>query len=149
MRAPETGRCKGMTLIELLGCVVLLAVGAATGSAGAVRFGLTGALVGFAVGVVGTWIIVVLLVGVGEKLWFMGPLHPPCRNGTCRWREWGDGGDYEIAMPDGDPVLRCRCGRDYKKVGRRFMERLPDGTLQPYMMHRPFRGWFPDTGTEE
>ena len=40
--------------------------------------------------------------------------------------------------------LFCQCGARYKKKGRRFFEVLPDGSLQPYMIWRAFKGWLPD-----
>ncbi|MCE5241126.1 hypothetical protein LLH23_21900 [bacterium] len=136
-------RRTGMTLIELLGCSVLLAVGLAVAVAAGKHYGWLGAVVGFLVGFVGAYLLLFLLVAIAEMLWLGGPKYPPCHNGCCKWRErsWGD---YEIKNADGDMVLRCRCGRDYDQRGRRFMERLPDGTFKPYMVHRPFRGWFLD-----
>jgi len=57
-----------------------------------------------------------------------------------------DLGDHKYAMVDGGSVLRRKCGRDHvdDPPERRFMERLPDGTRKPYMVHRPFRGWSSD-----
>lgn len=138
MRA--TGR-HGLTLIELMGCSVLLAVGAAVAVAGARHYGWVGGLVGFLLGVVGTWAAVYGTVAVAEAVWLAGRPLPQCHGGLCQTPD-----HYQLVNVDGDWVLRCRCGRDYVKAGRCFMERLTDGTRQPYMVHRPFRGWFPDTG---
>ena len=81
-----------------------------------------------------------------------GPRCPPCHNGTCKGRRWvsfveKDLGDYRRTVVDGRTVLRCRCGGDYVEdlVGGRFLQRLPDDTLKPYMVHRPFGGWVEDT----
>jgi len=51
---------------------------------------------------------------------------------------------------DGESVLRCKCGRDYvtRDAERRLMERLPDGTLKPYMVRRNYRGWVADGDDE-
>ena len=141
-------RRSGFTLIEVLACSVLVAVGVAVAVAGAKHYGWLGAVIGFPVGFIGTLLLVYLLIAIPEMLWLAGPKYPPCHNGCCRWREWSTG-DYEIKNVDGDMVLRCRCGRDYDRRGRRFMERLPDGTFKPYMVHRPFRGWFPDIGIND
>jgi len=81
-----------------------------------------------------------------------GPWVPSCHTGRSKARRWPslrdrDQGDYERVWVGDDSVLRCRCGRDYvtREAGRRFLERLPDGTLKPYMVHKPRRGWFPDS----
>ncbi len=56
-------------------------------------------------------------------------------------------GEYEgLWLSNDDRAYRCpTCGREYQKVGRRFMRRLPDGTLDPYMVWKLFRGYVPDT----
>ncbi len=102
---------------------------------------------------------VFLLIGLLHVAEFVrrgGPLYPPCHNGTCTGRRWPslhqkDRGDYERVWMGDDSVLRCKCGRDYvtRDAGRRFMERLPDGALTPYMVHRDYRGWAPDTDDVE
>ncbi len=57
-------------------------------------------------------------------------------------------GDYEgLWLSDDDRACRCPdCGREYMKAGRRFMRRLPDGALAPYMVWKLMRGYVPDTG---
>lgn len=109
----------------------------------------------FCLALVGCLFLLFGLLLVGEFIKRGGPRYPPCHNGTCTGRRWPslhqkDRGDYERVWVGDDSVLRCQCGRDYvtRDAERRFMERLPDGTLKPYMVHRPFRGWSPDTGTE-
>lgn len=129
---------------------------------GAIRMGQTHGWGGFLLGLVLPVCFVVaaclLLVGslyVHEFLRRAGPRFPPCHNGTCTGRRWlslteKDRGDYRWTMVDDTSVLRCGCGRDYVSEGDgRLMERLPDGTLKPYMVHRPFRGWSPDDGGAE
>jgi hypothetical protein len=150
MPSPPRRRRSGFTLPELLFCLMLMLGGLVGSCVGGLHFRWIGVLVGFPAGFLATAVAVLLLMAVPESLWLAGPMYPPCHNGSCRGRRWpADIGDYEIKNVDGDIVLRCRCGREYDRIGRRFMERLPDGTLKPYMVHRPFRGWFPDTGTDE
>jgi prepilin-type N-terminal cleavage/methylation domain-containing protein len=117
---PGSARRAGFTLIELLACSVLLAVGLAVAVAGAKHYGWLGALIGFFVGFLGLLVILGLLITVAEALWLAG-----------------------LRLP------RCHSGRDYVRDGRRFMERLPDGTLSPYMVHRPLRGWSPDARADD
>ena len=103
------------------------------------------------------WLLLVVLIAVLFPLAMLveyarrgGPRYPSCHNGTCTGRRWpslnyADRGDYTLTVVDGEAVLRCRCGREYvERPPGRFMERLPDGTLRPYMVHRNYRGWFPD-----
>jgi len=150
MALPRTRRRAGFTLSELLFCLVLLLGGLVGSSVGGLHFRWVGVLVGFPVGFLTTAAALFLLVSIPESLWLAGPMYPPCHNGCCKGRVWpADIGDYDSVSVAGDPVLRCRCGRDYDKEGRRFMERLPGGTLKPYMVHRPFRGWLPETGRSQ
>ena len=67
------------------------------------------------------------------------PSYPACRTGKCRWNNY-----QRRHLNDGQVVLICGCGTPYRKRGRRFYEVQPDGSLHPYMIWRPFRGWFPD-----
>ncbi len=143
---------------DLLVCIALLVV-AVAGLLPAVCMGQQrGWLAGvaafalFCLALVGCLFIVFGLLLVGEFIKRGGPLYPPCHNGTCTGRCWPslsekDMGDYERVRVGGESVLRCKCGREYveRDAGRRFMERLPDGTLKPYMVHRDYRGWAPDT----
>jgi len=132
---------------ELLGCCLFSMCGLAVGALAAERFGWVGALVGFPVGFVGAALVSYGVVSAWVHLHQAGPWAPPCHTGRCKaGRDFLDDGDYESLRIGDDFVHRCRCGRDYvmRKAGSRFMERLPDGALKPYMMHRPFRGWFPD-----
>jgi len=94
------------------------------------------------------WALVVLqviLFSVGCAFFFFSmvydgmPNYPACRTGKCRWN------NYERRrFDDGQVVLTCGCGALYRKRGRRFYEVQPGGSLRPYMIWRPFRGWFPD-----
>ena len=81
-----------------------------------------------------------------------GPRYPLCHNGKCSGRRWPsslsdrDLGDYQRATVGGESVLRCKCGLEYvaRDAGWRILRRLPDGTLEPYMVHRNYRGWVVD-----
>jgi hypothetical protein len=84
-----------------------------------------------------------------------GPRYPLCHNGKCKGRRWPslsdrDLGDYERTTVDGESVLRCGCGLEYvaREAGWCILRRLPDGTLQPHMVHRNYRGWGVDDSAE-
>jgi hypothetical protein len=66
------------------------------------------------------------------------PWYPSCRTGKCRAQ------DYSFANFGGQLCLCCRCGMHYQKRGRRFLVVQTDGSALPYMVWKPFRGWFPD-----
>ena len=135
---------------ELYGCVLLTFCGLGVGSLAAVRFGWPGAILGFAVGFVGAFLLIWALVWTICFLEQSGAYLPLCHGGTCRGgRKPMDKADYEWARKQGVDY-RCKCGHEYvmKGGGRRFLQRLPDGTLKPYMVHRPFRGWFPDADAD-
>ncbi|MGD8239153.1 MAG: hypothetical protein PVH68_11410 [Armatimonadota bacterium] len=143
-------------LLLWLGLLALCMCGLAASLVTGQRLGWIGYLLGFPVGLLGP---VVTLFGAGwafEYLRRAGPRLPPCHTGKCRGRRRPslhnrDRGDYERVTVGDDSVLRCKCGRDYvtREAERRFLERLPDGTLKPYMVHKNFRGWFPDAGAGE
>jgi hypothetical protein len=74
------------------------------------------------------------------------PRLPKCRNGCCRGPGMFLGyGDYEIRKFGEEYNRVCRCGVRYKRRGKRFVVVNDDGTESPYLIWRPFRGWFPDT----
>jgi len=80
-----------------------------------------------------------------------GPRYPPCPTAHCSGGNQlsiTDPGDYERHTADGETLLRCKCGHELvlRRAGRRALLCLPDGTLQPYMVHREYQGWLPDTG---
>ncbi len=114
------------------------------------KFGAIGFLIGFPVGFLAA--LVACTVFFDAALYLQGwcllgiPWLPPCRNGTCKA---GDrfvlSGDYErTGRIKKHELFRCRCGTEYAKTGRHFYEKLPDGTLKPYLVWRPFKGWHPD-----
>ena len=132
---------------EFLGCAVLCLCGLTVGSLAAERFGWLGALLGFIVGVLSVFYITYGVLSAWVRLVQAGPWMPQCHTGKCKGGyEMGDDSDFESLVVDGEVIYHCRCGYDYVLLdgGRRFLERLPDGTLKPYMRHRAFRGWYPD-----
>ncbi len=137
---------------EWLGVFLLCTLGLTVSLVAGERVGWIGYVVGFPVGIVAPIVAVWSIAWASEYVRRGGPRFPPCHAGTCKGRRrpslrGHDRGDYERVMVGDDSVLRCKCGRDYvtREAGRRFLERLPDGTLTPYMAHKNFRGWFADT----
>ncbi len=127
------------TCFHCCACLLLCLCGLLVGSFVNYFMGWVGGVVGFAVAVAGA-----ILAWRGIERWYQaGPWVPPCHTGRCQGtREVWAFGDYQLVRMGDDMVHRCRCGHDYVITdrGRRFMERRPDGTLKPYMVHRPFRG---------
>jgi hypothetical protein len=133
-------------------------VGFLGGTAGFAAFGWAGFVGGFLAGLLLPVVAILAIAAVEHVLWQAGPSLPPCHKGRCTgapvWRVWADDdGDYERAfdLDDGSVyAYRCRCGLEYGLTVEAdrccFMERRPDGTLRPYMVHRRFRGWRPDPG---
>ena len=76
-----------------------------------------------------------ILVDFGVKGF---PRLPKCQNGCCRAE------DYDIQEFRGGFVRISRCGGRYKRCGRRFLIVDDDGSEIPYLIWRPFRGWFSD-----
>lgn len=148
MGSSRVCRGQGFTLIELLFCQVLIIGGLVGAWLGGQRYGWLGGALGFLAGFVATSLGLTAVIITAETLWLGGQAYPPCHSGLCRapspWQLSSSGG-YDTVQVGDEWVLRCSCGRDYVRVGRRFMERLPDGTLKPYMVHRPFLGWRKDT----
>ncbi|MCE5238856.1 hypothetical protein LLH23_10235 [bacterium] len=139
--------------VGLSDCLTLMGLGLSALAAallGGQRFGWPGAAAGLILGPVAYAVVVVVLLGAQDLLERKWP--PPCHEGRCRGSFWHGPGTYEIVVVQdvADRAFhilhRCRCGHAYEEVGRRFMERLPNGTLRPYMIYRPYRGWFPDPG---
>jgi hypothetical protein len=78
----------------------------------------------------------VLIVDYGIK---GVPRIPGCKNGCCRGLF-----DYDVREFGGEFVQVSRCGGRYRRNGRRFVIVNDDRTETPYLIWRPFRGWFPD-----
>jgi hypothetical protein len=105
---------------------------------GAVAY-FVGFPLGFSGAVVVTWAV---LLG---RILLLFPF-PTCGRGKCnsikqyKWRSgtiygWEKGGRYRY---------RCRCGREYVRKGRRFMEVGPNGAMLPYKKLVGFREWADD-----
>jgi hypothetical protein len=140
-----------MTLIELIVFLIWLSSGIAGAAGGQNLFGWPGAVVGFVIGAAVALLGLMGLFKIGsyfEEMLYRGrPRRPVCKNGTCHL------GDYKAAWEETAAGPRrysfrftCPCGTRYQHVGRRFMEVLPDESLQPYRVWKPFQGWFPDDG---
>jgi hypothetical protein len=136
-------------MLHCLGVVGAALIGAHFGRQ---LFGWPGAVGGLVLGPIAYVLLVTALLSVQDLLEREWP--PVCHEGRCRGSFRRKPGDYEIVVVQDiadrqhHSLHRCRCGHYYEQLGKRFLERLPDGTLKPYMVHRPFRGWFPDE-TEE
>ena len=126
-----------LLLVLLVGLVVARYAGA--------RFGWLGFVLGFIVGILascgvfvgGIWLVTSLIglfTGIPEFL--------PCRCGKCKDAQTHFG-DYTPEMVGDRIGVRCQCGL-YVRQGKQVMEVLPDGTHKPYMVWKPFRGWYPD-----
>jgi len=129
----------GLNIFELLFVMFYVACGTLAALWTTRRFGWPAG--------VGTFFVVVpavhgvfLLLSYVERMYRGGiPPFPSCRTGKCHHANY----TYRRSE-DGHYGLFCQCGSRYKKQGRRFFEVQPDGSPQPYMIWRAFRGWFPD-----
>ena len=144
----------GFTFCEICCCLFVGLCGLATTLVAGEKFGTLGYVLGFPACLLGLFVIGVIAGSLeAAYAYFARGWPPPCHTGKCSgaFSVWGgpDHGDYEVAVVNQDVFYRCQCGREYDRVGRRFMERLSDGTLKPYMVHRSFRGWFPDTDSDD
>jgi hypothetical protein len=82
-----------------------------------------------------------------EGLLFDGvPWLPTCRQGRCVGGRLTDFGDYNSVKDEEGGLFgfRCRCGDIYRKVGRRFVEVAPDGSIRPYLIWSRTWGWIDD-----
>lgn len=132
------------TLMECLCLTALLLLGIAGSGWAYHRFGWFGLILGFPLSIITAWAVLYALLCAASAL-FEGRL-PRCHTGTCRGGFWDQEGDYDADFADDGLIYICRCHRQYRRVGRRFVERLPDGSLRPYLVFRPLRGWRADTG---
>lgn len=135
-----------MNLFEILAVLVVL-VGLIAGFVGALGDGAwaavigagTGALKGFGLYALGLLSIMAALA-LGQVY---RPTFPRCRSGKCSMP------DYRFLSPDMTPaadgglLARCGCGIVYSRdtSARRVCEVRADGTLAPYMYHRPLGRW--------
>ena len=143
---------RGATLIEILAIVALIGF-VLLGAQFAHRrydgewgwlLGGWGWLLGGVVGFLAFFLVVATTALVWDAFKGM-PRLPRCKNGCCRGPGMFMGyGDYEI-VEHGDKYYRkCRCGIWHKRSGQRFVTVNEDGTENPHLVWRPFRGWFPD-----
>jgi len=131
-----------MNLFELLFFLFCFGVGVCFGAAMGHRFGWPGYPLGFLVGAFGCGAVLCGLfnaLAYLEQMAYRGrPPYPVCRNGKCQWP------DYRPQKDRDQIVSVCQCGGRYRKDGRHVYEVLPDGSSKPYMIWRPFRGWYPE-----
>jgi hypothetical protein len=76
------------------------------------------------------------------------------QNGTCRASHFESAETPLPVRKHVDGILyhayRCKCGNLYTKIGcmslkTQWVRILSDNTIQPYLKHRPFGRWKPDT----
>jgi hypothetical protein len=137
-----------MTLFELLAFISWVGCGVAAAMFGHHLFGWAGAIGGFVLGAAGALFALLWIFKAGsylEDMLYRGrPRRPICKNGICQFGDYK--GTWDHAAPNRRHrfQFRCQCGIRYEHMGRRFMEVLPDESLKPYMVWKPFCGWFPD-----
>lgn len=128
---------RGFTLAELLAVIVLIGCVAA----GVTFFGWLG---GTLLGVIAFLLAGSVLALVRDGLAGI-PRLPRCWTGCCRGPGLFFGhGDYHQEKVGDEDVRVCRCGIRHKRSGRRFLVVSVNGTETPYLVWKPFRGWFPD-----
>ena len=138
---------------EFFMLLMLAVAGLLTAIWGGNRFGCVGYVLGLPLGVVAmfsaiyaaalSWVYV-------EGLLFDGvPWLPTCPKGRCKGGRLTDFGDYHSIKIDTDRwAFRCRCGDTYNKVGRRFVEVVPDGSFRPYLIWSTVKGWSADKDSQ-
>jgi len=154
--ATRSGKDSGrITLIETIFFALYILLIAACFTWGRLRYGWRGAVGGLIFVLIVLPLVVSVLGYLAELIYLGRPWYPSCRSGNCRYGNRGHTGDYKFRGPNGDYEFRrldngkfglfCSCGTRYRKRGRRFYEVQPDGSVRPYMVWRPFRGWFPES----
>ena len=134
---------RGLTLVELL-IFVALAVFVVVGATvlPALSDGRMGRLLGGTLGLL-AFFVVALLWGAVLAFAVEGvPKLPQCGDGDCR------GEDYRLHESKSGFHWVCRHGGHYARRGRKFVRVAEDGSETPYLVWRPFRGWFPDRPPE-
>ncbi|MGD0388888.1 MAG: hypothetical protein ABSC42_08040 [Tepidisphaeraceae bacterium] len=126
----------GLTLVELLVlicCAFLGALYARRAMGG--WWWLLGGLVGYLLPLIGLIVFAFLSdLATGGM-----PRLPKCREGTCRGPY-----AYKYSKLGGEYYWVCGHGGRYRRRGRKFVIVDDDGRETPYLVWRPFRGWFPD-----
>jgi hypothetical protein len=118
--------------VNCVNCALLLAAvsGAIAGFViGCVQFGsLVAGLNGCVIGFLAAYAPFLLLVGLNHLLDCWHPPIPACRCGANGYRF--------VRNIDRDIVYLCyRCGRQFVRTDRSFIELLPDGSTRRYMTH--------------
>ena len=131
----QRGRRHGMTLIELPFVLAFVAVGVVAAAWAAQYVGWIGYPLGF---IAGVGLSTGGVIGVLALIMYVWPERPVCENGRCQ------SGDYDLRRASDTLYWFCRCGQRYRNEGRRFYKVREDGSYEPYMIKKPFRGWFPD-----
>jgi hypothetical protein len=139
-RAIHCRAARGATLIEIVVIVAMFYV-AWLGARYSQRTmgGRWGWLPGGSVGFVLPLIVLGVLAFVSDLAIGGMPRLPRCREGTCRGPD-----AYKSGKFGEEYHLVCRHGGRYKRHGGKFVIVNEDGTETPYLIWRPFRGWFPD-----
>ena len=127
----------GMTLIELPFVLAFVGVGVVAAAWAGRQIGWIGYPLGF---VAGIGVSVGGVLGALALILFIWPDRPVCANGRCR------AGDYDLRRVGDALYWVCRCGQRYSNEGRRFYRVRDDGSFEPYMIQKRFRGWHPDRG---
>jgi len=134
-----------MNLIELITLLSIICAGYACGKFIGSHFGIIGWIVGVFIGALGAiagWFALWKLGDIYEK-W--RPFRPICKKGKC------SSDDYNLvqSLEDG-AIFRCKCGTQYFRSGRRFLELLDNGETVAYMKRRGLFGrWEPDPDTQK
>ncbi len=149
-------------LLALLLLFISLIVGLRYGIRWGGSLGTLGAAVGGVIGVVAgvAFTVVAMLLAawvswrvVAFTCWWR-PYPPPCERGTCIRPDQQRLEHLPEEIGETRPDLsccgyRCQCGNLYAPLGStRWVRVLPDGTLEPYLVHRPFGRWRPDPAKE-
>lgn len=131
-----------ITLFHVLWLIFVAMCSRFAGRKLVVYWGNAGWVVGVLVGIACGFLLIYVLWLLSSFYYRFRPLRPTCRQGKCHPE------DYEIRPVLNDGFLesenRCKCGDTYVRRGNRFLFRRPDGSMQPYMVRKPFQDWEPD-----
>lgn len=128
-----------MVVITVMICCAFLGAHYALKAMGA-KWWWLGAIVGFFLPLVLAGLLALLSdLAIGGL-----PHLPQCLQGTCRGSN-----AYKSGKFGEEYHLVCRHGGRYKRRDRRFVIVNENGRETPYLVWRPFRGWFPDGSVGE
>ncbi len=142
------GSRSGVTLVELLLVAACFVCGVVIALRAGDTYGVLGYFGGFALGFVAPFAVVAAigltvayLIGALTGI----PEYPVCAAGKCHSRD-APNSDYRYEWDEAENrlIARCQCGTPYVKRGRRFFRLGEEGSLTPYMIWKPLRGWFTD-----